>query len=192
MVPELVITVFGSSRPEAGDPAYEEARALGQALARSGLAVCSGGYSGVMEAVSRGAKEAGGRTYGVTTDFFSRPVNAWIDVELRKRTWEERLFSLVQKGDGFVACRGGTGTLLELALVWEMQNKAMISRKPLVVLGEFWRPVLDRIRGVEPEGSAGTAESRVAGVVAGNLVHCSRTAEEAARFLTERLRRGTE
>ena len=52
----LVVTVFGSSRPHEGDADYEEARILGRCLAKHGFFVCSGGYGGVMEAVSRGAK----------------------------------------------------------------------------------------------------------------------------------------
>ncbi|MGH9739264.1 MAG: LOG family protein, partial [Candidatus Acidiferrales bacterium] len=61
-----IVTVFGSSRPKSDDPQYESARALGAALAQKGWVVCSGGYAGVMEAVSRGAKEAGGRTLAIT------------------------------------------------------------------------------------------------------------------------------
>jgi uncharacterized protein (TIGR00725 family) len=61
---EKIVTVFGSSRPIVGNADYEEARALGKALAERGLAVCSGGYSGVMEAVSRGAKDAGEKRMG--------------------------------------------------------------------------------------------------------------------------------
>lgn len=78
-----VITVFGSARPKSNDAHYESARALGAALAAKGWIVCSGGYAGVMEAVSRGAKEAGGRTMGVTARAFSRRANAWIDEEVR-------------------------------------------------------------------------------------------------------------
>ena len=75
---EFVVTVFGSSRPREGEPDYEEARVLGRALARHGFTICSGGYGGVMEGVSRGAKEAGGRTYGVTAEFFkAAKLNAW-------------------------------------------------------------------------------------------------------------------
>ncbi len=51
---EKIVTVFGSSRPQEGDADYAEARELGKQLARRGLAVCSGGYGGVMEGVSRG------------------------------------------------------------------------------------------------------------------------------------------
>ena len=83
MTAEKIITVFGSSRPVEGEPDYEEARNLGRVLAQSGFAVCSGGYGGVMAGVSRGAKEAGGKTYGVTAEFFAAAkVNRWIDVEV--------------------------------------------------------------------------------------------------------------
>src|SRR5215510_2143168 len=139
---EKIVTVFGSSRPKEQDPDYADARALGRALAAKGFAVCSGGYAGVMEAVSRGAKEAGGKTYGVTAQFFKPQANAWVDEEIRVETWQERLFELVRLADGFVTCKGGTGTLVELAVVWEMLNKSVISGKPLVVLGEFWSPIL--------------------------------------------------
>src|SRR6184192_3231505 len=140
MAPEIIVTVFGSSRPCEGDPDYEEARVLGRALAKHGFAVCSGGYAGVMEAVSRGAKEAGGKTYGVTAAFFkSAKLNRWVDVEVRKETWEERLFELIRMASGFVACKGGTGTLVELAVVWEMLNKSVMPKKPFAVLGDFWQ-----------------------------------------------------
>ena len=66
-----IITVFGSARPQAGEADYEEARRLGGELARRGFQVCTGGYTGVMEAVSRGAKEAGGRTIAITSTFFA-------------------------------------------------------------------------------------------------------------------------
>jgi len=186
---EKIITVFGSSRPRAGDADYEEARALGKALAECGFAVCSGGYGGVMEAVSRGAKEAGGKTYGVTAEFFRRRANEWVDVEVRKKTWEERLFELIRLGDGFVACKGGTGTLVELAVVWEMLNKSVIGAKPFAVVGDFWRPILDRVREVE-QGLGAATGSRVWGEANGNLVHSVASAEEAAKYLAEKLQMG--
>jgi len=83
---QKVITVFGSSRPRAGDLHYDEARSLGGALAAEGWIVCSGGYGGVMEAVSRGAKEAGGKTLAITAEFFSNRANRWIDEEVRVKT----------------------------------------------------------------------------------------------------------
>jgi uncharacterized protein (TIGR00725 family) len=180
---ESIVTVFGSSRPREGDADYEEARVLGRALARHGFAVCSGGYGGVMEAVSRGAKEAGGKTYGVTAEFFKNAkLNKWIDVEVRKTTWEERLFELIRIAHGFVACKGGTGTLVELAVVWEMLNKSVMNTKPFTVLGDFWKPVLDRVREVELGHPAPWGEAN------GRLVHVAVTAGDAANHLRSHLK----
>jgi uncharacterized protein (TIGR00725 family) len=175
---ESIITVFGSSRPREGEADYEEARVLGRALAKHGFAVCSGGYGGVMEAVSRGAKEAGGKTYGVTAEFFrDAKLNSWIDVEVRRSTWEERLFELIRMAHGFVACKGGTGTLVELAVVWEMLNKSVMGRKPFAVLGDFWQPVLERVREVELGHPAPWGEAN------GRLVHVAATPGDAANHL---------
>lgn len=186
---EHIITVFGSSRPAEGSADYAEARELGRCLAEHGFAVCSGGYGGVMEAASRGAKEAGGKTYGVTAEFFGGKVNKWIDVEVKKKTWEERLFELVRRADGFVACKGGTGTLVELAVVWEMLNKSVMTGKPFAVLGDFWQPILERVREVE-QGPQASSGSRVWGEANGSLIHTVATPAESARFLAEELKRG--
>jgi len=175
------ITVFGSSRPREGSAEYENARALGGALATAGFTVCSGGYGGTMEAVSRGAKEAGGRTVAVTAEFFAARANRWVDEEVRVNTWQERLFALVERGAGYVACKGGTGTLVELAVVWEMLNKRVMPEKPFVVLGDFWGPILERVREVETghASSWGEADNR--------LVHLAPDPVDAANYLAARL-----
>ena len=175
------ITVFGSSRPREGHADYEDARALGRALAAAGFVVCSGGYGGTMEAVSRGAKEAGGSTVGITTEFFSGSANRWVDEEVRVATWQARLFALIERGAGYVACKGGTGTLVELAVVWEMLNKRVMTGKPFVVLGDFWGPILERVREVETGHSSpwGEADNR--------LVHLAPNPADAAAHLVNRL-----
>ena len=182
MKEERIVTVFGSSRPREGDADYEEARMLGRALAESGYSVYSGGYGGVMEGVSRGAKEAGGKTYGVTAEFFKAKLNPWIDVEVRVATWQERLFELIRVADGFVACKGGTGTLVELAVVWEMLNKSVMPGKPFAVLGDFWQPILERVREVELGHPAPWGEAN------GRLVHLAATPEDVVRHFKEKLK----
>jgi uncharacterized protein (TIGR00725 family) len=143
------ITVFGSSRPRESDNEYATARQLGAELAKKGFSVCTGGYGGVMEAVSRGAHDEGGRTIGVTARFFKAAANEWLNKEIGLKTWQDRLFELIDRGDGYVLCAGGTGTLVELAVVWEMINKRVMPPKPMVVLGDFWKPVIDRVRQAE-------------------------------------------
>jgi hypothetical protein len=179
-----IITVFGSSRPEAGHADYVEALELGRALGAAGFGVCTGGYGGVMEAVSRGASESGGCVIAVTSSFFRSRANRWVQEETRAATWQDRLFELVRLGDGFVACKGGTGTLVELAVVWEMLNKKAMEQRPFVVLGDFWQPILDRVREVERGHASRWGES------SDPLVHQAPTPLEAAQFLTSRLAGG--
>src|ERR1700674_3739854 len=179
-----VITVFGSSRSEEGHAEYTEAVELGRALAAAGFAVCTGGYAGVMEAVSRGARETGGRVLAVTSSFFGARANRWVDQETRTETWQERLFELVRLGDGYVACKGRTGTLVELAVVWEMLNKRAMEQRPFVVLGDFWQPILERVREVERGHASGWGESN------DPLVHQAPTPALAAQFLAARLASG--
>ena len=141
-----IITVFGSSRPREGEPEYAEALALGRELARSGFVVCNGGYAGSMEASARGAKEAGGTTIGVTVETFTRKANGWIDREIREPTLVKRIETLVDSAAGFVVLKGGTGTLLELAYVWEFINKKFIPERPIVILGDFWGKVVETLK----------------------------------------------
>jgi uncharacterized protein (TIGR00725 family) len=99
-----------------------------------------------MEASARGAKEAGGETFGVTVDSFARKPNKWLDREIRTATLPERIAVLVDSADGYVILKGGTGTLLELAYVWEFINKKFIEEKPIVIVGEFWIRVVESLK----------------------------------------------
>jgi uncharacterized protein (TIGR00730 family) len=179
-----IISVFGSSRPRDGDHDYEQARALGRELAARGFRVCSGGYGGVMEAASRGAKESGGRTLAVTAEFFRHEANAWVDEVSAVATWQERLFELIRLGEGFVACKGGTGTLVELAVVWEMLNKGVLQGKPFVALGDFWTPIIERVREVEADHNSRWSEA------VNRLVHVAHTPADAVEHLAQKLRPG--
>lgn len=181
MNPGKIITVFGSARPQAGEADYQEALRLGEELARRGFQVCTGGYTGVMEAVSRGAKEAGGRTIAITSTFFRTQANRWVDEEHAASTWQERLFELIRFGEGFVACKGGTGTLVELAVVWEMLNKGVMEGKPFVALGDFWTPIIERVREVEINHGSRWGEART------RLVRGAQGPAEAAAYLAEAL-----
>lgn len=178
-----IITIFGSSRPLEGSAEYEQARRLGRLLAEAGFTVCSGGYGGVMEGLSRGAREAGGHTLGVTAAVFASVANRWVAEEIRVQKWQDRLFKLIELGHGYVALPGGTGTLVELAVVWEMLNKGVIPRKPFVAVGEFWREIIARVRSIERADPAATW-----GEANRELVHLAATPEEAVEYLKRELR----
>ena len=136
------VTIFGSSRPREGEPQYEEARRLGYLLAEAGFCVCNGGFAGIMEASARGAREAGGKTIGVTLNAFGGRANAYIDTEIRAGSLLARVEKLIELGDAYIVVKGGTGTLVELAIVWEYMNKGLMPVKPFFVLGQFWEPVV--------------------------------------------------
>jgi uncharacterized protein (TIGR00730 family) len=159
-----IICVFGSSSPAEDSPDYEQARELGRLLARAGFAVCSGGYYGTMEAVSRGAREAGGRVIGMTTPFYRLAPNAYLEERIDVPRWQDRLFALIEKGDGYVVLKGGTGTLLEIAALWECLNKRAIPPRPCVAL-DFWAPVVETVRAVERERRGKTWDEFGAGLI---------------------------
>ncbi len=148
-----VVTVFGSSTPKPRQPAYQLAADLGGALARAGFTVCNGGYGGTMEAAARGAVEAGGHTIGVTCRAFRRGgPNAYIRQEVPTFDLFSRLNTLIRLGDAYVVLPGGTGTLLELAAVLELASKSVLRpARPILILGDFWCPVLRLVR-AESEG----------------------------------------
>ena len=138
-----IVTVFGSSRPREGDPEYALAYAVGSELARNGFTVCNGGYGGTMEASAKGARDAGGKTIGVVARVFAgKQANPWIEETITTNTLVDRMMELISQGDAYTILKGGTGTLLELAAVWEFMNKGMMKEKPIVVVGNFWEGVL--------------------------------------------------
>ncbi len=142
------IAVFGSATPQAGDPDYRQAEGIGRLLAEAGFAVATGGYVGTMEAVSKGASEAGGHVIGVTCTAIEEiregqgGANRWVAEEIRFETLRERMLHLVINNDGIIVLPGGIGTLVEMALSWNLIQVGEISQRPLVLLGELWRETM--------------------------------------------------
>ena len=146
MSAQPVVSVFGGSIPEPGSAHYEQAQRLGKLLAQAGYITATGGYTGVMEAVSRGANEAGGHVIGVTCDrieqTYDRRKNRWVIEQVHYKTLGERLRHLVEQCDAAIAMPGGTGTLSEVAYTWSLIQTGEIDPKPLVVVGERWRATI--------------------------------------------------
>ena len=144
----MKISVFGGSQPKEGEGAYAEAMELGRLLAERGHTVLTGGYIGTMEAVSRGAREAGGHVIGVTCEDIEtwRPVkaNAWVMEEIRKKTLIERLHALIHESDAAFALPGGAGTLTEITLMWNLMIVESLHRRPLILIGDGWQSVFDQ------------------------------------------------
>lgn len=149
-----VITLFGTSRAGEQDEVFRSAEQMGTLLARSGYAVANGGYGGVMLAASRGAASAGGRVIGVTCRAFKRSPNPYLTEEISTETLDERLAALIRLGSAYLVFAGGTGTLLELADVWEHKNKGFSGAdKPIILMGNFWNPLVDMMAQADPKSA---------------------------------------
>lgn len=165
------VCVFGTSDP-ADTEATAQAERLGRALAAHEWVTVTGGYTAVMEGANRGARQAGGFSVGVTCRMFSRKPNEWLDEAVWTDTLLARLETLLRLGDAYVACKGGTGTLAEIAMAWEYINKKILPNRPLVLLGDFWKdlPEIVSDQAAAPGVSLGRAGDSI--TVADNVEHC--------------------
>jgi uncharacterized protein (TIGR00725 family) len=111
--PEALAGVPGSPGPAA---LLEQAERLGRRLAEAGAVVVCGGGPGVMEAVCRGARSAGGATVGLLPGLDRGDANPHLSVALPTGMGQGRNLLLVRSSDALVAVGGGFGTLSEIAL----------------------------------------------------------------------------
>jgi uncharacterized protein (TIGR00725 family) len=139
---EPIVTIFGGSKCREDAPEYAEAMRVGALLADSGFTVCTGGYAGVMEAASRGAHERGGRVIGITMNQFKSEPNRYLTEKVPSEHFYERLQRLIIQSVGYIALRGGMGTVTEISLVWNKLQTRVLEPRPLVLLGDCWPPVV--------------------------------------------------
>jgi uncharacterized protein (TIGR00730 family) len=144
---DKIVTIFGTSRASAGDAIFTLAIETGRLLAQAGFTIANGGYDGTMLAAAKGSAEAGGEIIGVTCSAFkSSRANKYVTREIVTGSLDERLDTLVKLGQAYIVLPGGTGTLLELAKVWELKNKGFLKAdKPIILLGGFWKPLIELI-----------------------------------------------
>ena len=142
------VSVFGSARTRRDHPEYATGRALGSALARAGFAVITGGGPGAMEAVNRGASEAGGISVGLGIELpFEQRLNDWVDVGLNFRYFFARKTMFVKYAQAFVILPGGFGTLDELFEALTLVQTRKVTRFPVILFGtDYWAGLIAWIR----------------------------------------------
>ncbi len=148
-----IVTIFGTSKAKEGDSVFNLAEDTGKLLAQSGFTIVNGGYGGTMLAAAKAASLAGGEVVGVTCSAFkkSKP-NKYITREVLTHSLDERLDTLIELGQAYIVLPGGTGTLLELAKVWELQNKGFIEKKKqIIIMGKFWSPLIELLAIDDPK-----------------------------------------
>jgi uncharacterized protein (TIGR00730 family) len=174
---ERIVTIFGGSKcgPNTGE--YEEAKDLGARLAEAGFTICTGGYLGVMEAASRGAREKGGRVFGIVMNQFRSEPNRYLTDKVATDHFYDRLQNLITRSVGFVALRGGMGTVTEISLVWNKLQTGVLEPRPLVLLGECWKEVVKAF-----QANLVVSDADV------SLLDFAANTEEAARIIIEKSR----
>src|SRR3989440_8691500 len=177
---ERIVTIFGGSRCTEADPEYAQAHRVGELLAEAGFTICTGGYLGVMEAASRGAHERGGRVLGIVMNQFKAEPNRYLTDKVASAHFYERLLNLITRSVGFIAIRGGMGTVTELSLVWNKLMTRVIEPHPLVLLGDCWPPVVECWR-----AQLVVSERDV------SLLNFARTPEEAVQIIIEKSEGGS-
>ena len=138
------VAVFGSSQTDPSSAEWEEAELVGRSFALAGIAVITGGYGGTMEAVSKGAAEAGGHVIGVTapTLFPARSgANSFVTELIEAESLSDRIGRMMVLSQGCVALPGSIGTAAELLIAWNTNHilrRSGLPRYPSVAVGEHW------------------------------------------------------
>ncbi|GAA4414431.1 TIGR00730 family Rossman fold protein [Actinokineospora soli] len=134
------VTVFGSARTTREDPEYGIGRKIGAALAGAGFATITGGGPGTMEAVNRGASEAGGLSIGLGIELpFEQGLNPWVDLGVNFRYFFARKTMFIKYSQAFICLPGGFGTLDELFEALTLVQTKKVTKFPVVLFGtEYW------------------------------------------------------
>jgi uncharacterized protein (TIGR00730 family) len=142
------IACFGSARTMPDDPVYAIGEEVGRRLSEEGFAVITGGGPGTMEAVNKGASEAGGTSVGLGIELpFESGLNQWVDIGINFRYFFARKTMFVKYSQGFVVLPGGLGTLDELFEALTLVQTQKVTSFPLVLLGtDYWQGMIDWLR----------------------------------------------
>ena len=181
MLAELprAVTVFGSARTGRDHPEYAAGRALGAALADAGFAVITGGGPGTMEAVNRGASEAGGLSVGLGIELpFEQGLNPWVDLGINFRYFFTRKTMFVKYAQAFVCLPGGFGTLDELFEALTLVQTKKVTKFPVILFGRsYWDGLYAWLRdAVEVGGKIDAADL--------SLLHLTDDVDEAVALVT--------
>jgi len=141
-----VITSYGTAFLKPDDPLYIEIESIGKYIARAGMDVCSGGYGGSMEAISKGAKMAGGFVTGITVKGRAAEPNPYVDNNIAAENLMDRIIKLINIADAYIIFKGGTGTLLEISATLELMNKKALPEKFLIFYGSHWMEVINSLK----------------------------------------------
>lgn len=149
------VTIFGSARTPPGTQHYQLAREMGQACARLGFTVVTGGGPGIMQAGNQGAFEAGGRSLGVNIELpFEQHLNPYVQRSVTMRYFFTRKVVLVKYSYAFIVLPGGAGTMDEMFETMTLIQTGKLRDFPIILMGkDYWQPLMDFVYRMAEEGT---------------------------------------
>ncbi|MBP6703057.1 MAG: TIGR00730 family Rossman fold protein [Vicinamibacteria bacterium] len=159
------VAVFGSARSQPGSKDYEDARAMGFALAKAGYDVITGGGPGDMEAANKGAIEGNGQSVGLAIHLpHEGKPNPYLTHTITFKYFFVRKVMFVKYSRAFVVMPGGFGTLDELFEAVTLVQTKKIKPFPIILAGEraHWQGLLDWIENsLVARGKVGAEDVRI-------------------------------
>lgn len=149
------VTIFGSARTPPGTVYYEMARKMGEACAKLGFTVVTGGGPGIMQAGNQGAFQAGGRSLGVNIELpFEQNLNPYVQSSVTMRYFFTRKVVLVKYSYAFIVMPGGAGTLDEMFETMTLIQTGKLKVFPIILMGkDYWQPLMDFVYRMAEEGT---------------------------------------
>lgn len=141
-------SVFGSARTQPNAPIYEEGVKLGRLLAEHEYTVITGGGGGIMEALNKGAFEAGGRSVGLNIRLpQEQSLNPYINEAATFHYFFTRKVSLAFSSEVYIYFPGGFGTLDEFFEILTLVQTKKIQSLPIILVGRsYWTPLIEWMR----------------------------------------------
>ena len=161
------VAIFGDATANPGDDFFIKAKETARLLANNGYIIVNGGGPGIMLAATLGAKEAGGKAEVVVISEASKPENyegveaeniRLADKKYVTKNIADRTNKLVEIADAYIIFKGGTGTLSEVGMVWELAKFEYGHHEPLIFVGKEWDRV---VKTIEREMNFEDKEKRV-------------------------------
>jgi len=146
------ITFFGDSAIPEDSKIYKDVWQAAKTLAEKGYTIVNGGGPGVMKAATDGAEDIDGKTIAIywqpklASFFEGRNLANVTDEYETASNYMTRTLGLIEKGDAYVVCKGGTGTISEFGMVWALAKLYYGCHKPVILFGDFWDPIIETIQ----------------------------------------------
>ena len=157
------VTVFGSARTLEENSYYKMGYDLARTLAKEGFSIITGGGPGIMEAVNKGAREAGGKSVGLNIVLpFEQKANDFLDIHLEFRYFFARKMMFLKYSCGVVVLPGGFGTMDELFESLTLIQTSKYPVFPVIMMGkEYWAGLLEWLeKRMLTDGNISTCDMR--------------------------------